>query len=25
MVKRNSFLTIEIIDDMFNFTRTCKL
>jgi len=25
MVKRNCFLTIEILDDMFNFTWTCRL
>jgi len=25
MVKRNSFLTIEILDDMFDFTWTCRL
>jgi len=25
MVKRNSFLTIEILDDMFHFTWTCRL
>ena len=25
MVNRNSSLTIEILDDMFNFTWTCRL